>query len=258
MSAIGATIRRVQTDLVESRQSTWRIGNAGGGPVTVTYELYGNELGRRSRHIDDSHAYLDASAGANVCRGSARRAGTVTLDVRGPGAASRGWTAMRRPLCAPNWGHPRRLAYRNGHQSGYHFTANGRDYDVGFSGSWQCPTKKQIVATSRKSYRKQGHLEQLSISPIFVHCPPDDGDRGATEHLNSTFIQATRYGFRPREDYLGFLSTTSTVWHTWKRQGLPRRVNGPYVTPAKILEPVVDRGRVDRIFRATSPASRRD
>src|SRR4051794_575313 len=39
-------------------KSTWRISLSRPTPVRVGYELYANELGLRTRHIDDSHAYL--------------------------------------------------------------------------------------------------------------------------------------------------------------------------------------------------------
>jgi len=43
-------------------KATWQLDLPAGVPYTVSYELYANELGLRTRHIDDSHAYLNASA----------------------------------------------------------------------------------------------------------------------------------------------------------------------------------------------------
>ena len=43
-------------------KSTWQLKLSAGVPYRVSYELYANELGLRTRHIDDSHAYLNASA----------------------------------------------------------------------------------------------------------------------------------------------------------------------------------------------------
>ena len=43
-------------------KATWQLDLPAGVPYEVSYELYANELGLRTRHIDDSHAYLNASA----------------------------------------------------------------------------------------------------------------------------------------------------------------------------------------------------
>ena len=43
-------------------KSTWEIQNPTLKAIDVSYLLYANELGRRTRHIDNTHAYLDATA----------------------------------------------------------------------------------------------------------------------------------------------------------------------------------------------------
>lgn len=42
-------------------KASWQIQKKAGEVVTIQYDLYGNELGLRVRHIDDTHAFLDAS-----------------------------------------------------------------------------------------------------------------------------------------------------------------------------------------------------
>ena len=41
--------------------STWRVHLNEPTQVNVDYQVYANELGKRARHIDDSHAFIDAS-----------------------------------------------------------------------------------------------------------------------------------------------------------------------------------------------------
>src|SRR5690606_32453888 len=45
-------------------KGAWRVqtGGAEGRVVTLGYDVYANELSLRSRHVDDTHAYLDGSA----------------------------------------------------------------------------------------------------------------------------------------------------------------------------------------------------
>ena len=47
--------------MAKTDKGTWRVTTKPGDAVTVQYELYANMLGERTRHIDDTHAYLDAS-----------------------------------------------------------------------------------------------------------------------------------------------------------------------------------------------------
>ena len=42
-------------------KDTWRVNLATPGAVNVSYEIYANQLAERVRHIDDSHAFIDAS-----------------------------------------------------------------------------------------------------------------------------------------------------------------------------------------------------
>lgn len=198
-------------------KSTWRIGNPGGGPVTVTYELYGNELARRSRHIDDSHAFLDASAVLMYAEAQRAEPVTVSLDVP---RAWRSFSGMDRDgagrFVAPNWDILVDSPIETGINQDYHFTADGREYDVVFWGRGNAD-EKQIVADIQKIVpQAKGIWSAYPFRRYLFIVHLTDGDRGATEHLNSTVIQQPRYGFRPREDYLGFLSTTSHEFvHTW-------------------------------------------
>ncbi|XQF91799.1 hypothetical protein ACOBV8_19305 (plasmid) [Pseudoalteromonas espejiana] len=39
--------------------STWRVHLNEPTEVNIDYQVYANELGKRARHIDDSHAFVD-------------------------------------------------------------------------------------------------------------------------------------------------------------------------------------------------------
>src|SRR4051794_30908821 len=85
-------------------KSTWRIDLARPATVRVGYEIYGNELGLRTRHIDDSHAYLDASA--VFMYADRYRADDVSVSLAVPPAwksfsGMRSTTAQR--FVAPSW-----------------------------------------------------------------------------------------------------------------------------------------------------------
>lgn len=211
-------------------KSTWRIANPRGGPITVSYELYGNELGRRSRHIDDSHAYLDASAVLMYAENQRREPVSVALAVP-PGWRS--FSGMERDpagrFVAPDWDILVNSPIETGIVQDHHFSADGRDYDVVFWGKGNADEAKivedirKIVPQAKSIWSAYPFQRYLFI----VHLT--DGEGGATEHLNSTVIQLPRYNFRPRDNYLEFLSTTAHEFvHTWNVKDYRAAAMVPY------------------------------
>ena len=198
-------------------KSTWRIQLPGATPVRVSYELYGNELGLRTRHIDDSHAYLNASA--VFMYADPYRADDVTVSLKVPS----GWNSVsgmrsagRNRFVASNWDVLTDSPIETGINRHLRFKDGGRDYDVVIwgEGNYDAPKMaadlKKIVAQAPSiwsSYPFQRYV-------FFIHAT--DGVGGATEHLNSTIIQFPRTMFQPRESYLRFLSTAAHEFiHTW-------------------------------------------
>src|SRR5215470_16783427 len=55
--AAGTPLQAVKVD-----KTTWRIQTAGAPEVEITYRIYANSLADRTRHIDDTHAFLSGSA----------------------------------------------------------------------------------------------------------------------------------------------------------------------------------------------------
>lgn len=85
------------------------------GEVTVDYEIYANQLGRRSRHIDDTHAYLDASAVFMYADARRDEPVSVSLDVPGEWKSYSGMERRRAPVLGRKLGCLSWLAHRNGH-----------------------------------------------------------------------------------------------------------------------------------------------
>src|SRR5262245_30359467 len=61
-----ATVREVEAfddhdqplTLEKTDKSTWRVQTHQAGTVTLRYRVYANSLGDRTRHVDDTHAFL--------------------------------------------------------------------------------------------------------------------------------------------------------------------------------------------------------
>ena len=198
-------------------KSTWRVHLPGPSSVRVSYELYGRELGLRTRHIDDSHAYLDASA--VFMYADRYRADDVEVALKVPA----GWksvSGMDSPspnrFVAANWD----ILVDSPIETGVHkverFSEGSRNYEVVFWGDGN-NNPRQVAADLQKIVGKastiwSGYPFQRYV--FIIHAT--DGAGGATEHRNSTVIQLPRYAFQPRKPYLNFLSTASHEFiHTW-------------------------------------------
>jgi predicted metalloprotease with PDZ domain len=198
-------------------KSTWRIALPRSTSVHVGYELYANELGLRTRHIDDSHAYLDAAA--TFMYADRYRADDVSVALKVP-AGWKSFSGMRsagpQQFVAANWDVLVDSPIETGLDRAYRFTEGGRDYEVVFWGDGNYDPD-QVVADIRKIVPQaasiwSGYPFQRYV--FMIHAT--DGVGGATEHINSTVIQIPRWNFQPHGRYLDFLSTTSHEFiHTW-------------------------------------------
>lgn len=202
---------------VKVEKSTWRLTVATGGAVTVQYQVYANELAQRTRHIDDTHAYINASG--YLMFTDSHRSKPVTVALQVP-AGWRSTSGMHRTgphsFSAANYDVLADSPIETGIHQVFEFRQDGRDYEVVFWGEGNYDAR-QIVTDLQKLVRQassiwQGYPYQRYL--FIIHA--STGARGATEHLNSTVIQRDRFSFRERAHYLEFLSTAAhELVHTW-------------------------------------------
>jgi predicted metalloprotease with PDZ domain len=211
-------------------KSTWRIQLNGPTAVRVRYELYGNELGNRSRHIDDSHAYLDASAVFMYADRFRKEDVTVALNVPQGWRSFSGMNAAgAQRFVAPNWDVLVDSPIETGVNKTVDFQEGGRDYQVVVwgNGNYDLP---QMAADLRKiAVQAPSIWKSYPFRRYVFIVHATDGVGGATEHLNSTVIQVPRYSFRPRNRYLQFLSTAAHEFiHTWNVKAYRSAAMVPY------------------------------
>jgi len=98
----------------------------------------------------------------------------------------------------------------------HQFTVESRDYELVIWGEGNYDSAK-IVADLTTLVQQSKHIWDgypFERYVFMVHAT--SGERGATEHLNSTIIQTSRFKFSQRKDYLKFISTAAHEFvHTW-------------------------------------------
>ncbi|AZN34399.1 MULTISPECIES: PDZ domain-containing protein [unclassified Pseudoalteromonas] len=211
--------------------STWRVHLAEPTHVNIDYQVYANELGKRARHIDDSHAFIDAS-GFFMFSESFRQE-PVTVDLKVPKA----WRSVSGMENASNKHSFKAADYdvlvdspiETGINKLHKFEVDGRQYELVIWGEGNYD--EQLMLTDLKKLVTTGNVIWNSYPyeryVFMVHATSGAG--GATEHLNSTIIQRPRNRFGSREDYLGFISTAAHEFiHTWNVKAYRPKGLAPY------------------------------
>ena len=199
-------------------KSTWRVELPEPASITVNYQVYANELGNRSRHIDDSHAYIDASGFFMYSESFRDEPVTVQLEVPKKWRSVSGLKSgkNKHSFVAPNVDVLIDSPIETGINQWFEFEVDGRQYELVIWGHGNYDVDlmltdlKKLVKTGAVIW--QGYPFERYV--FMVHAT--SGARGATEHLNSTIIQRYRESFHKRDDYLEFISTAAHEFiHTW-------------------------------------------
>jgi predicted metalloprotease with PDZ domain len=205
--------------IVKTDKTTWHITAGGAEEVTVTYRVYANSLGDRTRHVDETHAFL---SGATVFfHVPGRLKDPVAVNVEAPVS----WRIATGLECVP--ANPRKLVAPDYDvlvdsplEVGLHdlleFEVNGKLHQIAIWGGAKYDPDK-LKADFAKIVKLQAGLfgDMPYRRYVFlIHVGPDAS--GGTEHLNSTIIQAPRRSLEDREAYRTFLGTVShEFFHTW-------------------------------------------
>ncbi len=199
-------------------KSTWLISNTQGKKLTVKYQLYANQLAKRTRHIDDSHAFLDASAVVMYNPTQRQLPYQINLDVPRKWRSASGLKKGRNKhqFVAKNYDEFVDSPIESGLQKVQKFVVDGRDYELVIWGEGNYDSAKMAADLAIIVKQAKFIWSDYPFSRYVFMVHATSGARGATEHINSTIIQRSRYAFSARDDYLGFLSTAAHEFvHTW-------------------------------------------
>lgn len=196
----------------------WQVALTQPTAVKVTYQLHANELGQRTRHIDASHAYLDASAVMMYSPEFRQDSVNVQLDVPADWQSYSGMASGKtaNSFVAPNYDVLVDSPIETGKSYHKRFSADGRDYELVVWGEGNYDLDKIVTDLTKISGQAKAIWDGYPFERYVYMVHATSGARGATEHLNSTVIQLPRFNFRERKDYLRFISTASHEFiHTW-------------------------------------------
>ncbi|CCQ10879.1 Aminopeptidase N family protein, contains PDZ domain [Pseudoalteromonas luteoviolacea B = ATCC 29581] len=198
-------------------KNTWRVFLNSPTEVNVSYQVYANELGLRARHIDDSHAFIDASGFFMFSEAFREEPVSVSLHVPKTWRSVSGMeSTSKHRFKAANFDVLVDSPIETGINELHTFNVDGIDYELVIWGEGNYDVN--LMLSDLKKLVTTGHLiwDDYPFSRYVFMVHATSGAGGATEHLNSTIIQRPRYKFAKREDYLAFISTAAHEFiHTW-------------------------------------------
>jgi predicted metalloprotease with PDZ domain len=197
-------------------KASWLVHN-NGQPVIVSYRIYANELGDRTRHIDDSHAFIDPSAVLMYAPELRHLATVVELKVPRKWYSRSGMKSKgRHRFFAENYDQLIDSPIETGIHSFHEFEVGQRQYQVLFWGRGNYDKQKIIDDLTKLDAQVAQIWQTFPYSRYLYMIHATSGPRGATEHINSTVIQRQRDRFASREDYINFILTAAhELVHTW-------------------------------------------
>lgn len=219
--------------VTKTDKGSWRVQIHPNDKVTVSYELYADLLAERTRHIDDTHAYLDASGVFVYAAPFRGQPVAVKLDVPAGWQSRSGMEPGGCAHCfvAPSYDVLVDSPIETGIHEFYTSQVDGKEIDLAIWGRGNYDGKKmmqdldKIVAQTARLYGGKYPFQQRYL--FIVHAT--DAAGGATEHINSTVIQMPRWRFHEHKDYLRFLNTAAhEFFHTWNVKAYRPKEMVPY------------------------------
>ena len=213
-------------------KTTWRITTGDASEVEVHYRIYANSLGNRTRHVDDTHAFLSGSMVFFYVPD--RKADEILVHVDAPSdwKVATGLEPLGsdpRVRASPNYDVLIDSPFEIGIHEVLTFEVGGKPHEIVIWGDadYDADTLKsdfaKIVEEQAAVFGEMPYERYVFL----LHVGANAG--GGTEHLNSTIMQTSRTSFESDEAYQRFLGLVShEMFHTWNvKQLRPAGIN-PY------------------------------
>ncbi len=215
-------------------KSTWRIDDTRGAKrIDIRWRVYANSIADRTRHADDTHAFISPSSvffydpqrrsdaiNVYVVNGSPDWRIATGLDPLGDDAFV---------LAADNYDVLVDSPLEIGVHDRLAFEVEGKVHEIAIWGGAHYDAARMksdfaSIVTAETAIFGDMPYERFVF---LIHVGSDGG--GGTEHLNSTIMQTTRRALEDDEAYKRFLALVShEMFHTWNVKQLRPACIHPY------------------------------
>ncbi|VAX42670.1 Putative protease [hydrothermal vent metagenome] len=220
----------------KTAKSSWRVETFEPGDIVVEYSLYANSLNDRTRHADDTHAFLSGSSVFLYTDELRDRPLRVWVDAPERWQVATGLAsdpAEEWAWLSPDYDVLVDSPLEIGEHELIGFSVEGVPHDIVIWGPVEADAERlaadfaAIVRVQRDIFEGPGGQLPYQRYVFLIHAQP--GLRGGTEHLNSTIMQTGPSTFTSESSYAGFLGLVShEMFHTWNVKRLRPAGLSPY------------------------------
>ncbi|MEO8573453.1 MAG: PDZ domain-containing protein [Pyrinomonadaceae bacterium] len=211
-------------------KNTWQIDAKGAKEIVATYRVYSNELTVRTNELNDEHGFWNNAALLMFPAGQLAAPSTVTIAPYSKWKIATGLprvSGKANTFRAPNFDVLYDSPFEVSDFKEISFEVHGKRHRVVMSGEGNYDLKK--IAEDVAKITDEGYK-------IFGEFPYDDytfivnlRGGGGLEHLNSTALQWSRFGFKPESRYKQFLSLVAhEYFHLWNVKRIRPDALGPF------------------------------
>lgn len=215
------------------RKSAWRVTTNGAESVRVDYRIYANSLGDRTRHVDDTHAFLSGSSVFLFVPQRRDHPAVIRIDAPPDWRIASGLEAHPtdpRTLVAPDYDVLVDSPIEIGLHERIDFDVDGVPHEVILWGDVEGHDAQQIIDDFSAIIRAQRDIfGDLPYRRYVFLTHVGMGAGGGTEHLNSTIMQTSRAALESDSGWTRFLGLVShEFFHTWNVKQLRPAGIHPY------------------------------
>jgi predicted metalloprotease with PDZ domain len=222
-----ATVRSVNAATAANRplrisktdKTTWRIETEGATEILIRYTVYANSLNDRTRHVDDTHAFLSGATVFLYVPDRRKDELLVRLEAPVDWRVSCGLehdAADTRTLLAPDYDVLIDSPIEVGLHDRVSFEVDGKPHEIMLWGGVPFDADRlerdfaQITRTEAAIFGVLPYDRYV----FMLHVAP--GLSGGTEHLNSTIMQMPPQALEDEGQYKILLSLVAhEMFHTW-------------------------------------------
>jgi predicted metalloprotease with PDZ domain len=217
VKAFGDAGQALQIEKID--KATWRVDPAGSRDVRVEYGIYANALADRTRHVDDTHAFLSGEA---VFMYNPQRRGwpcSVRIDKPENWSIATGLDTDPRDsntLTAANYDVLVDSPIEIGVHDLLEFQAAGKPHQIVIWGKADYKADELIADFTKIIEEETRIFGSAPYQRYMFILHVGAGASGGTEHINSTIMQISRAALEEPEAYRRLLSLAAhEFFHTW-------------------------------------------
>lgn len=209
----------------------WRVETGEATSVTVSYQVYANDLTVRTSHLDGTHGYFNGASVFMYVVG--REAEPLRLRVEPPA----GWqvttgltpAGSAHEFLAADYDELVDCPVECGTHRLLSFTVDGIVHQIAIWGQGNLDEERLVADTQRIVAVQRDFFGGLPYRHYSFILHLVDGRGGGLEHRNSVTNQVDRWTFRPERAYERYLALTShELFHVWNVKRLRPAPLGPF------------------------------